>query len=148
MPGQATAVKHHYARCSKYNNAMSNPLTPKDSYYVLAKNIRLMLETKGITKDALADKAGIGRRTLGTYIVSEEEEGHTATASIANVFLLAKALKVPAWYLLLPGLSKEMVKDKSAEKLFKNYLKSPPAGKESIVRVAEMAAEYKTKKLD
>jgi transcriptional regulator with XRE-family HTH domain len=64
---------------------------------VLAKNMRRLRATRGLSQEVLAHECGIGR----TYLSSVERSERNV--SIDNIARIARGLEVEAWKLLRDG---------------------------------------------
>ena len=74
-------------------------------------NLRALMRTVKITKQALAQKSGVSERMIG-YILAGERK---PTVEIAE--MLAKPFGIKGWQLTMPGLPVDLVESGKIEKL-------------------------------
>lgn len=109
---------------------MPAPTTPVDT---LAKNLKMLMAYRKLRKKELAHASGLSERMIG-YILSGEK-----AATIQTVGDLSKALKVPYWCLILPGLTAELAGAK-IEKLIQHYSVASVEARHYIDQIADREA--------
>lgn len=103
----------------------------------LSRNLRTLLAASGLTSPEVARKAGVDAKTMNNMLNGRYDPRPEKVDQVATVFGLT------GWQLLIPGLSAEILHNGRVEKLLENYLSADQEGRDSINRVAEMAARYK-----
>lgn len=109
---------------------MFAPTTPVDT---LAKNLKMLMAHRKLSKKELAYASGLSERMIG-YILSGEK-----AATIQTVGDLSKALKVPGWCLIMPGLTAELAGVK-IEKLIQHYSVASVEARHYIDQIADREA--------
>jgi len=76
---------------------------------ILADNLALHMEKKGLKQMALAKKCGVGQTTISLYLSPDRrkpgKDGKAGSAKLTEVEMLARALEVEPWELLRPTRS-------------------------------------------
>lgn len=94
--------KHHFAWPSAQTWAMSS----KSANHVLAENLAAAMAAKGMTQSDLARASGVGQTTISLYLRPGDRQpsasGKQASAKLAEVEQIAKALGIEYWQLLKP----------------------------------------------
>lgn len=73
---------------------------------ILADNLALHMEKKGLKQMALAKKCGVGQTTISLYLSPDRRKpGKAGSAKLTEVEMLARALEVEPWELLRPARS-------------------------------------------
>ncbi len=107
--------------------------------HTLAKNLRILLENTGFSAPEVARRAGVDRKTINNQLNGRYDPRPEQVRAVAKVFHLDE------WDLINPNFNPNTPKNQMLKGIIDNYAKADEAGKESIARVAEMAAAYKTK---
>lgn len=97
----------------------------------LAKNLRLLMDSEGLSEAKAAQKTGVSQKGLNKIL------NENTSATIDIIERIAKAFKIPTWQILTPNLEIE-----EAE-LIKSYRHAPEQAKIMIKSVAEAATPYK-----
>jgi len=126
---------------------------------VLARNLRATMKGKGVTQTALGAKSGVKQNTISLYMAPEKRKqgasGKAPSGKLTEVALMAKALDMEAWQLLLPegatpppmdyrAAAEEVarkVPDPTNRDLFLNFLKAVDGYIEERQRIAVSIAD-------
>jgi transcriptional regulator with XRE-family HTH domain len=103
---------------------------------VLADNLKNLMKIRELSGPQVASKAGVDRKTVNNMINARFNPDLDNVEAVARVFGLA------AWQLLRPGPIDDLAKAGAIDKLIDAYYVSSEAGKENILRVADMASRY------
>jgi len=103
----------------------------------LAKNLRALLDKTGLSAPEVARRAGVDRKTLNNQLNGRYDPRPEQVQAVAQVF------GVNNWDLLNPSFTPDAPTNHVLQQIIANYGKADKAGRESIQRVAEMAANYK-----
>lgn len=94
------------------------------------------MRATGLTSQTmLADASGVSQTGIGNILREERNP------DIHRLALLAGALGLEAWQLLLPSEMAEALLTPEAARLFRAYCESEPKGRGLILAVAETQAE-------
>lgn len=118
--------KQHFASKEMQTSFMNvSPLNQ-----ALAENLAYHMGEQGLTQMALAKKCGVGQTTISLYLAPARrkpgKDAKAGSAKLTEVEMLAEALEVEPWELVMPlsGVQREMYKKiKEAYKV----LQHPPA---------------------
>jgi transcriptional regulator with XRE-family HTH domain len=102
-----------------------------------ADNIRALREMAGLSQTGLAKRSGIAQTAIS---YCEQADGKSPT--LETISALAKALRVPAWWLLIDHAAPDPATAQELGKLADLYAKLPKEGKSQVLRVAEAEARY------
>jgi transcriptional regulator with XRE-family HTH domain len=105
----------------------------------LARNLKLLIETTGITASEVAQRAKVDRKTVNNQLNGRYDPRPEQVQAVAEVFGYNN------WDLLNPSFVPDGSKNNKLHQLAALFAQANDAGKENILRVAEMAADYKTK---
>lgn len=105
----------------------------------LAKNLKALLAKTGLSGPEVAKRAGVDRKTLNNQLNGRYDPRHEQVDAVAKVFGLE------GWQLIHPAFDPERANNQMIEHLLELYAAADEQGRESIMRVAEMAATYKPK---
>ena len=106
------------------------PLLPRD---ILSRNLRALLARSPLTAPQVAKKAGIDRKTLNNQLNARFDPQAEQVDAVAQVFGLQ------GWMLLSPTFNPEVAQT-NINRLLQLFAEADEDGKESIIRVAELAA--------
>ena len=84
----------------------------------------------------VAKRSGVDAKTVNNMLHGRFDPRPEKADQVAQVFGLN------GWQLLIPDLPADMFRNGQLEKLIANYVSASPDGRDSIIRVAEMAAKY------
>jgi transcriptional regulator with XRE-family HTH domain len=128
-------VKEHFPRepWNYFPMAIKRP-APR---YVLAENLRVLIEVNKTTAPRVAEKAGIDRKSVNNMLNARFNPDLDNVEAVANVFGLT------SWQLLRRDLKDALVKAGVVEELIDNFYKASEDGRAKIMGIAEMAANYK-----
>lgn len=102
----------------------------------LARNLRLLMDAAGMKAPEVARRSGVDPKTVNNMIHGRYDPRPEKADQVASVFGLR------GWQLLIPDLPADMLRNGGLERLIENYVSAGPEGRDSITRVAEMAAKY------
>jgi hypothetical protein len=107
--------------------------------HILQRNLQSLIRTTGITAPEIARRAKppVDRKTVNNYVNSRADPRPDLVEAIARGFGLTAAV------LLSENFQPEMAKDGNLRKLLEFYANATENGRESILRVAEMAAHHR-----
>ena len=88
----------------------------------------------------VAKRSGVDAKTVNNMLNGRFDPRPEKADQVAAVFGLS------GWQLLIPGLPADMLSNGRLEQLIENYVSAGPSGRDSISRVAEMAAKYERPK--
>ncbi|WP_315531536.1 helix-turn-helix transcriptional regulator [Delftia acidovorans] len=87
----------------------TRPMPESSLNQILADNLALHMEKKGLKQMALAKKCGVGQTTISLYLSPDRrkpgKDGKAGSAKLTEVEMLARALEVEPWELLRPARS-------------------------------------------
>jgi transcriptional regulator with XRE-family HTH domain len=116
---------------------MAGSPTPRQ---VLAANLKELLQIHELTAPTVAKRAGIDPKSMNNMLNARFEPRRENVDAVAKVFGLT------GWQLIRKNLTKDMPKAAEIEKLIERYTEATPEQRETIMKVADMSATYKTKK--
>lgn len=102
----------------------------------LAKNLRALMARAEISAPEVARRAGVDAKTLNNMIHGRYDPRPEKVEQVAAVFGLQN------WHLLMPNLPVDSLQTSALAELIANYALASAEGRDSISRVAEMAARY------
>jgi transcriptional regulator with XRE-family HTH domain len=105
--------------------------------FVVRDNLKLLMDQGDIAPGALAVNAGIDRKTLNNFLNARYDPRPEMLDKVAAVFGL------DGWMLLSPLVKEGSKQSVRINRLLTAYAAANEKGKENVLRVAEMAAEYK-----
>lgn len=110
---------------------------------ILAQNVLALREHRGWSQATLARAAGISQRTVSNIESPDRNPGYSPTLDAVEG--IARAFGLASYHLAMP-LPLEGLLNQGVEKLLECYARADSDGRESITRVAEMAARYDVNK--
>jgi transcriptional regulator with XRE-family HTH domain len=102
----------------------------------LAKNLRMLIAASGMASPEVAKKAGVDAKTMNNMLNGRYDPRPDKVEQVAAVFGLT------AWQMLIPDLPEDMLHNGRLSQVVENYVSAGTEGRDSIHRVAEMAARY------
>jgi transcriptional regulator with XRE-family HTH domain len=108
--------------------------------FVLASNLKALIEANKTTAPRVAEKAGIDRKSVNNMLNARFNPDLDNLEAVASVFGLT------SWQLLRHDLKDALVKGDVIDKLIDDFYSASPEDRQKISGVAEMAAKYNTKK--
>lgn len=105
----------------------------------LARTLRLLMEKTGFSEAEVSKRSGVSKKSVNNMLNARHAPNLDHVDAVAAVFGLN------LWHVIMPGLPDELIASKSLDELIARYSHANALGRESIDRVAEMAAEFKTK---
>jgi transcriptional regulator with XRE-family HTH domain len=123
-------------------SAKRMPFTKLTTTEAVAKNLRRLMEMRGLTQPQLAKKAGVAQRTISNILSASNEPGIEKINKIARVFGLQ------GWQLQMPNLPDDMLTDGRVTRVIDALTRATPEGREMIERLAEREAHYSKAKPD
>jgi transcriptional regulator with XRE-family HTH domain len=106
----------------------------------IARNVKMLRDLAGLTQTQLAAKAGVGQTSISNI---EQPDGKSPTAE--TIDLVARALRVPPWSLMVPNLPPDADLVRHLERLAMTYITVGDAGRKTIDTIAEAEARYTAK---
>jgi transcriptional regulator with XRE-family HTH domain len=100
----------------------------------LARNLRLLVKASGRTSPEIARDAGVDAKTMNNMLHGRYDPRPEKVDQVAKVFGLT------GWQLLIPNLPGDMVANGRLERVIADYVAADPDGRESIARIADLAA--------
>lgn len=104
----------------------------------LAENIKFLMKKRGWSQEKLAKKAGVSQRTVSNLL----NPGSIDSPTIASAEKIADAFGLQFWHICIPKLEKELLDNKSLERLIECYSGSNEYGRENTLRIAESEMRY------
>lgn len=130
---KVSSCKKHFAHPGRYDAGMQR----SDAQTALAKNLTRLIADEGFpSMRAFAPRTGVTDRTLGNII------NQTASPSLETVEKLAAYFRVPAFILLIPGITVEDIRSGRLARLVAEFAELPEPSRAAVSRVAEMEARY------
>lgn len=106
---------------------------------ILATNLRLLMTHFDLSQAALGRSAGLAQTMLSGLLSREMGVKNPRSDSIDK---LAAHFKIPAWKLLVPGMTIELLLSDDLHQLIEDFAKASDEGKRTIVRLAEAEVRY------
>jgi transcriptional regulator with XRE-family HTH domain len=103
----------------------------------LARNLRLLMDASGMNAPEVARRSGVDPKTVNNMVHGRYDPRPEKADQVAQVFGLN------GWQLLIPDLPADMLTNGQLESVIRNYVSASAEGRDSILRVAEMAAKYR-----
>jgi transcriptional regulator with XRE-family HTH domain len=98
---------------------------------VLAESLAHFMAKKGWTQVDLAGASSVSQRSISNYLNPDQRDptasGKEASAKLAEVSLLAKALGVEAWELIRPMTPSEREFYKKIERAYRDLMAESPS---------------------
>ena len=105
---------------------------------LVAKNVKLLRESRGMNQTAFALRTGIGQTTVSAI---EKPEGKSPT--LDTLEKIADAFDLPCWMLTVCDLTTIKPEALSGMRsVVESYLSLPPPGQHEVMRVAESEKRY------
>lgn len=101
----------------------------------LAQNLRALMTARGMKAPELARVSGVDAKTINNMLHARFEP------RLDKVEAVASALNVTAWQLIMHGMADALLSDVGLQSVMDSYALTDDAGRDNIVRVAEMAAK-------
>lgn len=96
----------------------------------VARNIRDLMDERGLKQQSLAHKAGVSQRTVGNFLQpayrNETATGRPPSGTLANLAKIANALQVPAWQLTRPTSKAERELYERIEAAYRALVENAP----------------------
>lgn len=105
----------------------------------LARTLRLLMDKSGYSEAEVSKRSGVSKKSINNMLNARHAPNLDHVDAVAAVFGLN------LWHLIMVGLPDELIASKSLDELITRYGNASPLGRESIDRVAEMAADYRSK---
>lgn len=106
-------------------------LLPRET---LARNLKGLMAETGFSAPEIARMAGVDRKTVNNQINGRFDPRPEALDAVAKVFDLR------GWELLSPNFDMKAAKNAALQKLIELFNASDNEGRETIMKIAEMAA--------
>ena len=104
--------------------------------HTLARNLRLLMDASGMKAPEVARRSGVDPKTINNMVHGRYDPRPEKADQVAEVF------GIRGWQLLIPDLPVDMLANGTLESVIRNYVSASVEGRDSIQRVAEMAAKY------
>lgn len=104
---------------------------------IVAANVKRLRLARNMTQTDLGKRSGAGQTTVSSI---ENPDGKSPT--LETLSLLASALNVPEWTLLVDGAALDAGQLNSLDHLVHTYACLPATGKSQVHRVAEAEERY------
>jgi transcriptional regulator with XRE-family HTH domain len=124
--------KQHFASKEMQTSFMNvSPLNQ-----ALAENLAHYMSKKGLTQMALAKKCGVAQTTISLYLAPARrkpgKDAKPGSAKLTEVEMLAEALDVEAWELVMPlsGVQRDVYKKIEAAYKVLQHPPAPPEDKQ------------------
>lgn len=112
---------------------------------IIAANVKSLREEAGYTQRQLAREAS-KRSKIDPKSISNLERGEF-TPKLETIEAIAAVFGKDPWQLLRPGAIEDPL-DNDGKRLVAMYTSAPPAGRVTIMQVAEMAGRYGSGDMD
>jgi len=112
----------------------------KTSQSALAENLIKLMDHHGYSQVKLAKKAGIAQTTVSNLIRPDSRVSPT----MESIDKIAVVFRLKSWKLLMPGISLDILINRTVETLIHYYKESSDEGRDNTLRVAENEARYAT----
>jgi transcriptional regulator with XRE-family HTH domain len=129
-------VKEHIPRALWNSFPMAKRPAPR---LIIAANLKALIAHHKTTSPAVAEKAGVDRKTLNNILNARYNPDLDILESVGQVFGLN------SWQLLRHDLKDTLGKIGDVDKLIEDYMHATDDGRDKIMGIAEMAASYKPK---
>ena len=106
----------------------------------LAANLKALLDAHKMSGPALAQRAGIDRKSVNNMLNARYNPNYDNVEAVAEVFGLT------GWQLILPDLHTNLPMANEVRKLLENFHRASDEGRRTILNVAEMTGTYDKKK--
>lgn len=103
----------------------------------LARTLRLLMEKSGLSEAEVSRRSGVSKKSVNNMLNARHAPNLDHVDAVASVFGLN------LWHMILPNLPDELIASKSIDDLIAHYSRADQRGRESIDRVAEIAADYR-----
>lgn len=103
---------------------------------ILAANLGVLMERRGWTQTEVETASGVSQRYVSSILHGQQD------CTIAILTSLAAAFNLPAWVLLVPGVSADLLDSQRLHLLVTRYSLSGPEGQELLDRIAEREAHH------
>lgn len=100
----------------------------------LAHNLRLLMAARNMTTPDVSKAAGVDKKTINNLLHGRFDPRLEKVDAVANVFGLT------GWQILIPGMAESVIEDGKLQDVVESYGLTDADGRDSIARVAEMAA--------
>jgi transcriptional regulator with XRE-family HTH domain len=107
---------------------------------IIAGNLDRLMAERGLVDRVVGKLSGVGHKTVNNM----RQGRHGAT--LEKIEAVARALKVPAWMLLVPNAPIEMLRDGEVQRLVRDFLDCNPEQQKSLSNLAASAAEIAKQK--
>lgn len=107
----------------------------RETASALARNLKLLMEHHELSQAQLAKDTGIGQSTLS--VILNQQDVQASNPTIETVERIAARFRLPAWILVQPSISPEMLLAPGFAKLIEAYSALPVDARQSVDRIAE-----------
>ena len=104
---------------------------------ILARNMKLLMQSTNIKQAALAEKTGISQKTISNVLT-----GSSHSATMDTVEKMAAYFRLKPYHLLIQDLPIEELLTTTIEELINCYANLPVTGKESIKNTINNEIRY------
>ena len=131
---ELTAMSNHYWFIA--GSKISGMKKKTTTRATVIANIRMLMVVAGDSEHSLGKKIGIRQSTISNMLSGRHRIDIEKAETIANIYGLE------GWHLLLKDLPKYLRESKTISRLFHDYMKSSPEGRDLISRMADREAHY------
>lgn len=115
------------------------PMKRPETRKTLARTLRLLMDSAGLSEADVSKQSGVSKKSVNNMLNAR----HAPT--LDHVDAVAAVFGLNLWHMILPSLPDDLVTSKALDNLIAHYGRADARGRESIDRVAEIAAEYHDK---
>lgn len=100
----------------------------------VAKNLRALMDDRGLSQAELARKTSIGQSTLSNLL--DQSKPLEINPRLSTLSTLADYFGVPVWMLAMDGMTLDLLKDSRLVELIQAFRDSSPEGQSNLTRIA------------
>ena len=113
-----------------------------DTVVIIADNVRRLMQARGDSQAALAQRAGVSQRAIGDLMTYGR--GHFKNPTMRTVDAIAGAYSIAPWALLLQNLPAESSVLESASDLLDTFMRLSPIDQETVGRLVSAMNRVET----
>lgn len=98
-----------------------------------------LLLKAGLSEAEVSKRSGVSKKSINNMLNARHAPNLDHVDAVAAVFGLN------LWHVIMPNLPDELIASRSLDDLIARYSRADARGRESIDRVAEIAADYSVK---
>ncbi len=100
----------------------------------LARNLKALMNAQGMTGADVARVSGVDKKTISNLLNERFDPQLDKVEAVTRVFGLT------GWQLIMPGAADNVIRDGKLQEIVESYSLTDEAGRDSIAKVAEIAA--------